>query len=428
MTFIGIDLAWPYKNETSVCVMDETGEVVYLNSDVYTDDDLIAIIKGYGSEPVCIAIDAPWLLKKESDASENDRAFMKTEIHGQRIALYASNCAYLTGTCGQIRAELLMNLIQKALPSAIVSEKAIENQSTIVGTAPSGICFGLFPETHPVKYRIKRTVAYEETKKEMERLLRRFRYIEEKEQQVFGLMSKLGGDIGMLDEKRHKLIQDRIDAFLSAYGIYAIYKGYAIAKTFGDSDQGFITIPVANRVISNSEIGELKDRVSTKKKDFMIRFAQKEDAGLIVKYILDLATYEDELDQVTVTADTLEKHMFDFGGAEALIGEYKGQPVGFAFFHQSFSTFLGKPGISLVDLYIEPEVRGNGFGKIMLSYLAQVAEERHCERLEWWCHDWNQTAIDRYVNWGAGMVNNIRVYRMDGARLNEFSKGHRVLD
>jgi GNAT superfamily N-acetyltransferase len=156
--------------------------------------------------------------------------------------------------------------------------------------------------------------------------------------------------------------------------------------------------------------------------DFTIRLAHKEDAALIVKYIRDLATYENELDQVSVTPEILEEYMFDEEGAEALIGEYEGKPIGFAFFHSSFSTFLGKPGIALVDLYIEPHARGNGFGKLMLSYLGVIARERKCERLEWWCHDWNQSAIDRYVNWGASMVDHIRVYRMDGQQLKDFSK------
>lgn len=168
------------------------------------------------------------------------------------------------------------------------------------------------------------------------------------------------------------------------------------------------------------------DSIETKTLDFQIRFAEKKDASLLVKYIRDLASYENELDQVTVTPNILEKYMFDQGGAEALIGEYKGEPIGFAFFHKSFSTFLGKPGIALVDLYIEPYARGNGFGKMMLSYLAHIAKERNCNRLEWWCHDWNTAAIERYVNWGAGMVKDIRVYRMDGKKLDDFSKEYAI--
>lgn len=124
------------------------------------------------------------------------------------------------------------------------------------------------------------------------------------------------------------------------------------------------------------------------------------------------------MDQVTVTAEKLKRNMFDEKGAEAIIGEYQGNPVGFAFFHQSFSTFLGQKGISLVDLYIEPDMRGRGFGKSMLAYLAALTMERNCGRLEWWCHDWNTQAIAHYKKWGAFPIENIRVYRLCGEALS----------
>lgn len=146
--------------------------------------------------------------------------------------------------------------------------------------------------------------------------------------------------------------------------------------------------------------------------EFQIRLAERKDAALIVKYIRDLASFEDELDQVTVTAEILETNMFEQNGAQALIGEYQGNPIGFALFHQSFSTFLGQKGIALVDLYIEPEMRNHGFGKAMMSYLAALTVERDCGRLEWWCHDWNTPAIELYKKWGAFPVDHIRVYRL----------------
>lgn len=154
---------------------------------------------------------------------------------------------------------------------------------------------------------------------------------------------------------------------------------------------------------------------------FHIRSAEKKDAALIVKYIRDLASFEDELDQVTVTVADLEANMFDQGGAQAIIGEFQGSPVGFAFFHQSFSTFLGKKGIALVDLYIEPEMRKRGFGKAMMAYLAVLAREQDCGRLEWWCHDWNEPAIALYKKWGAFPIDNIRVYRLCGTHLSTFA-------
>lgn len=153
---------------------------------------------------------------------------------------------------------------------------------------------------------------------------------------------------------------------------------------------------------------------------FQIRPAERTDAALIVKYIRDLASFEDELDQVTVTAEDLEENMFDLHGAGAIIGEFQGSPVGFALFHQSFSTFLGKKGIALVDLYIAPEMRNRGFGRAMMAHLAELAREQDCGRLEWWCHDWNAPAIALYKKWGAFPIGNIRVYRLSGDALANF--------
>ena len=154
---------------------------------------------------------------------------------------------------------------------------------------------------------------------------------------------------------------------------------------------------------------------------FNIRLAVKSDARLIIRYIRELAAFEDQLDEVTATEESLEKYMFDLHGAETLIGEFNESPVGFAFFHQTFSTFNGKPGIALVDLYIEPEMRGRGFGKTMLTYLSKLTLERNCERLEWWLHDWNKEAERFYRKCGADMVKDIRIYRLCGKGLKDFS-------
>lgn len=153
---------------------------------------------------------------------------------------------------------------------------------------------------------------------------------------------------------------------------------------------------------------------------FQIRSAEKRDASLIVQYIKDLAAFENELDQVTVTVPDLEVNMFDEQGAQAIICEFNGIPVGFALYHQSFSTFLGKKGIALVDLYIEPGMRNRGFGKEMMAYLAALARDQGCGRLEWWCHDWNAPAITLYKKWGAFPIDNIRVYRLCEDELRQF--------
>ena len=164
----------------------------------------------------------------------------------------------------------------------------------------------------------------------------------------------------------------------------------------------------------------MQDR-KTKPDGFHIRRAERKDAALILKYIRELAEFENELDQVYATVSRLEENMFDKHGAEALIGEYEGKSIGFAFFHTSFSTFLAKPSIHLVDLYIEPEMRGRGFGRAMLAELAKITKEWGADRLEWWVHDWNTEAIGHYEKWAARQVDFIRVYRMTGEALTDFA-------
>lgn len=104
--------------------------------------------------------------------------------------------------------------------------------------------------------------------------------------------------------------------------------------------------------------------------------------------------------------------LFHKRSAEVIIGEYDGNPVGFALFFHNFSTFLGKPGLYLEDLYIKPEMRGKGYGRTLLAFLADLALKRDCGRLEWWCLDWNKSSIDFYRSIGAIPMDEWTVYRM----------------
>lgn len=157
--------------------------------------------------------------------------------------------------------------------------------------------------------------------------------------------------------------------------------------------------------------------IETSNENFKLRFAEKSDTALILWFIKELAIYEDELSNVTATEEVLMNSLFQRNSAEVIIGEYEGKPIGFALFHHNFSTFLGKPGIHLVDLFIIPEMRGQGFGKTILSYLAKLTLERDCGRLEWWCHDWNESAIKFYKKLGAFPLEVLTTYRLCGDAL-----------
>ena len=156
--------------------------------------------------------------------------------------------------------------------------------------------------------------------------------------------------------------------------------------------------------------------------DFKIRFAVKEDTAIILDFIKELAEYERMSNQVRANIEILKKNIFDDKKAEVIICEFQNKPVGFALFFHNFSTFLGKPGIYLEDLYVQPHMRGKGIGKKILSFLAKLTIERDCGRLEWWCLDWNKSSIEFYLKIGAKPMNDWTVYRIDEERLYSLSQ------
>jgi GNAT superfamily N-acetyltransferase len=156
----------------------------------------------------------------------------------------------------------------------------------------------------------------------------------------------------------------------------------------------------------------MRQLISTKFADYKLRFAESDDVPLILEFIKELADYEKMLTDVVATEEGLRESLFQKKMAEVIIGEFKNQPVGFALFFHNFSTFLGKPGIYLEDLYVKPKMRGKGFGKIILSFLAQLVIDRNCGRLEWWCLDWNKPSIEFYKQLGAVPMEEWTVYRV----------------
>lgn len=155
-----------------------------------------------------------------------------------------------------------------------------------------------------------------------------------------------------------------------------------------------------------------------------IREATERDVPLILSFIRALAEYEKLSHEVGATEEDLLANLF--GGrpfAEVLIAEQDEAPAGFALFFHNFSTFLGKPGIYLEDLYVKPEFRGAGTGKKLLVHLARLAKERGCGRLEWWVLDWNEPSIGFYRKIGAVAMDDWTVYRLAGGALDELAAG-----
>ncbi|HEX7657519.1 MAG TPA: GNAT family N-acetyltransferase [Sphingomonas sp.] len=149
----------------------------------------------------------------------------------------------------------------------------------------------------------------------------------------------------------------------------------------------------------------------------IIRPAGPRDVATILRFVRELAAFEREPDAVEATEETLAHALFDERAAEAVIAERDGAPVGFALFFHNFSTWTGKKGLYLEDLYVTPEARGTGVGRQLLKHLAAVAVERDCARFEWAVLDWNQPAIDFYTSQGAEMMADWRIERVTGKAL-----------
>ena len=153
-----------------------------------------------------------------------------------------------------------------------------------------------------------------------------------------------------------------------------------------------------------------------------IRTASAEDCGRILQMIRALARYEKMEDQVVATEDLLREWIFEKKKAEVLFATEDGREVGFALFFHHFSTFLGRAGIYLEDLYVLPEYRGKGHGKALLKRLAQITLERGCGRLDWQCLDWNERSIAFYRSLGAEALDDWTGYRLSGKTLEEMAK------
>lgn len=153
-----------------------------------------------------------------------------------------------------------------------------------------------------------------------------------------------------------------------------------------------------------------------------IRPAERADLAIIAQFIRDLAEYERLAHEVRFDEAVLGDRLFGARPyAEVLIGEIDGTPQGFALFFHNFSTFEGRPGIYLEDLFVRPEARGSGLGKALLQRLAALAVERDCARLEWSVLDWNEPAINFYKSLGAKPMDEWTIYRVDGTALQQLT-------
>ncbi|MEI0566286.1 GNAT family N-acetyltransferase [Brachyspira pulli] len=157
-------------------------------------------------------------------------------------------------------------------------------------------------------------------------------------------------------------------------------------------------------------------------KEFTIRFAKESDIPTILRFIKELAVYEHLEHELNLTEESLKENIFEKKKAEVVIAFEDNIPVGHAVFFETFSTFVGRRGLYLDDLYVNDQYRGLGYGKKLFEEVAKIAYERNCGRLEWQCLDWNKSSIDFYLSTGAEMVKDARVYRLTNDALGKFLK------
>lgn len=157
---------------------------------------------------------------------------------------------------------------------------------------------------------------------------------------------------------------------------------------------------------------------------FCIRTATVEDVPLILQFIKELAEYEKLADAVTATEELLRNTLFGARQtAEVLLGFEGAEAAGFALFFHNFSTFIGKPGIYLEDLFVRPSFRGRGYGKALMVHIARIAEQRDCGRFEWSVLNWNTPSIEFYRSLGAKPMDEWTVQRMTRTEIEALAKG-----
>ncbi|MGL5380629.1 GNAT family N-acetyltransferase [Clostridium sp.] len=157
-------------------------------------------------------------------------------------------------------------------------------------------------------------------------------------------------------------------------------------------------------------------------KNFKLRETTIDDVPLILSLIKDIAEYEKMSNEVIATEETLRKSVFEDNRAEVVIAELNGEAIGYALYFYNFSTFVGRSGLYLEDIFIQPHVRGMGIGKEIFKFLGRIAKEQGCKRMEWTCLNWNEPSIKFYKSLGAIPMDEWTVYRLTEEYIDKLSK------
>ncbi|MEL1135062.1 DUF429 domain-containing protein [Desulfitobacterium sp. THU1] len=255
MNFIGIDLAWTYRKETGICVIDDNGNVLFCESQKYSDEMLAGLVKHYSAQGAVVAIDAPLVVANETGSRACDRNLMKEKIHGRNLSLFNCSREYLQRTYGAIRGEEVVRSIQELTPEFVLTTIPKDRSHSIIEVFPSSIVLGLFSDAFPVKYKHKSSVELYNSKNEMTRLLGLINHLSEYDPPVFNASDYFSPYKveGFTTKSAFKSFEDQVDAFLCAYAAY--WHSKKEGKIFGDEKTGFILVPVEKTVRTSGDKG-----------------------------------------------------------------------------------------------------------------------------------------------------------------------------
>jgi len=216
MRYIGIDLAWTYANESGICVIADNGEIVYCESQVFSDEKIADIVAEHAQEGAIVGIDAPLIVNNETGSRYCDVAIMREKIHGKNLSVFTCSKRFMLNHFGVVRGEEVVKAIRKRMPVFSLTGDLTNKKHVIIETFPTGITLGLFPDAFPVKYKIKHKIKFETTKTEMGRMVNLLKRLSDFNPPVHNVEDFFNNSssIQAMSKKEFKNFEDKLDAFL----------------------------------------------------------------------------------------------------------------------------------------------------------------------------------------------------------------------
>ena len=240
MIYVGIDLAWTLKRPSGVCILNDSGQVLFWETALLEDDDITSIIQKFNDGELQIAIDAPLVVPNESGSRPCDRLFRKHRVHGHALGIFVSNRAFLNKTYGMIRGEQLTQKLLQYFPQCSLTAQPKNSASWIIETFPTALAYGLFPGITPIDHKVKSKKPYDHYQHDMRRLLLAIESVLKEMQNPPNVLEQVQGWRTEINKKNHKYVEDTVDGFLCAYGLYLMDNDHADIVSFGDEQNGFI--------------------------------------------------------------------------------------------------------------------------------------------------------------------------------------------